>query len=60
MSVQAKICGLSTPEAVRAALDGGAAFLGFMFFEKSPRNVAPEAAARAGRSRRAAGPGSWP
>jgi phosphoribosylanthranilate isomerase len=46
MDVQAKICGISTPEAVTAALAGGAAFLGFMFFEKSPRNVAPEAARR--------------
>ncbi|MFI4950541.1 MAG: phosphoribosylanthranilate isomerase [Caulobacterales bacterium] len=44
MGVQAKICGISTREAVTAALDGGAAFLGFMFFEKSPRNVTPEAA----------------
>ncbi|WP_297512396.1 phosphoribosylanthranilate isomerase [uncultured Caulobacter sp.] len=43
---KAKICGLLTPEAVAAALDGGAAFLGFVFFEKSPRNVTPEAAAR--------------
>ena len=46
MGVQAKICGISTPEAVTAALEGGAAFLGFVFFEKSPRNVAPEAAWR--------------
>ena len=46
MGVQAKICGISTPEAVSAALEGGAAYLGFMFFEKSPRNVAPEAAWR--------------
>lgn len=46
MGVQAKICGIRTPEAVSAALDGGAAFLGFMFFDKSPRNIAPEAAAR--------------
>ena len=43
---EAKICGLSTPEAVRAALDGGAAFVGFMFFDKSPRNIAPDLAAR--------------
>src|SRR5215469_2425829 len=42
----AKICGVSTPEAVAAALKGGAAYLGFMFFEKSPRYVTPEAAAR--------------
>jgi phosphoribosylanthranilate isomerase len=46
MSVGAKICGVSTPEAVRAALDGGAGFLGFMFFEKSPRNVTADAARR--------------
>jgi len=41
-----KICGLSTPETVAAALDGDAAFIGFMFFEKSPRNVGPATAAR--------------
>ncbi|HWE99626.1 MAG TPA: phosphoribosylanthranilate isomerase [Caulobacteraceae bacterium] len=46
MSLAAKICGLSTREAVDAALDGGAAFLGFMFFAASPRNVSPQAAAR--------------
>jgi phosphoribosylanthranilate isomerase len=43
---KAKICGLSTPEAVSAAIDGGAAYLGFVLFEKSPRNLTPEAAAR--------------
>lgn len=43
---QAKICGLSTPEAVQAALDGKAAFIGFMFFAKSPRNVSADLAAR--------------
>jgi len=46
MTARTKICGISTPEAVRAAVDGGAAYLGFMFFPKSPRNIAPEAAAR--------------
>lgn len=46
MTTTAKICGVTTPEAVRAALDGGAAFLGFMFFARSPRNIAPEAAGR--------------
>ena len=44
--IGAKICGLSTQETVEAAFDGGAAFLGFVFFDKSPRNVAPETAAR--------------
>lgn len=46
MSAKAKICGVTTPEAVQAAVDGGAGFLGFMFFPKSPRNITPEAAAR--------------
>ena len=39
-----KICGLKTDVDVAAALDGGAAFLGFMIFGPSPRNVSPEAA----------------
>jgi phosphoribosylanthranilate isomerase len=43
--VQTKICGLSTPETVAAALAGRAAFLGFNFFPKSPRYVTAEAAA---------------
>ncbi|MFZ5668375.1 MAG: phosphoribosylanthranilate isomerase [Pseudomonadota bacterium] len=43
---RAKICGLSTPETLAAALDGGAAFVGFNFFPASPRCVTPEAAAR--------------
>lgn len=34
-----KICGLSTPESVAAAVEGGAAYVGFVFFGKSPRNV---------------------
>ncbi|ALL11976.1 phosphoribosylanthranilate isomerase [Caulobacter henricii] len=46
MSIRAKICGLSTPEAVSAAVEGGAAYLGFVFFAKSPRNLTPEAAGR--------------
>jgi phosphoribosylanthranilate isomerase len=46
MAIPVKICGVSTPEAVRAALDGGAGYLGFVFFEKSPRKIAPQAAAR--------------
>lgn len=46
MPATAKICGVSTPEAVRAALDGGASHVGFNFFPKSPRYVTPETAAR--------------
>lgn len=46
MTAVAKICGLSTPQAVQAALDGGAGYLGFVFFEKSPRNLSVELADR--------------
>ena len=45
MEVVVKICGLKTVEAVSAAVDGGADLLGFVFFEKSPRNVSLEDAA---------------
>ncbi|HEX8570768.1 MAG TPA: phosphoribosylanthranilate isomerase [Caulobacteraceae bacterium] len=41
----AKICGLATREAVEASLEGGAAFLGFVFFPNSPRHIGVEAAA---------------
>ncbi|MFN3229677.1 MAG: phosphoribosylanthranilate isomerase [Asticcacaulis sp.] len=41
MSCLVKICGLSSPEGVIAARDGGAAFVGFVFFDKSPRNIRP-------------------
>lgn len=46
-----KICGLKTDEALAAALDNGASHIGFIFFAKSPRNIAP---AEAGRLRQAA------
>jgi phosphoribosylanthranilate isomerase len=39
MPVEAKICGLSTPETVDAAVAGGARFVGFMTFPKSPRHI---------------------
>ncbi len=52
MGVQTKICGISTPQAVTAALAGDAGFLGFVFFEKSPRNLAPEAAERLAQAAR--------
>ena len=46
MSLKAKICGVRTPEAVAAALDGGAAYIGFTFFPASPRKIDPMAATR--------------
>ncbi len=54
MTTLAKICGLSTPDAVAAAIAGKAAFAGFIFFPKSPRNIAPEAAAKLANPARAA------
>lgn len=39
MSVQVKICGISTDAALDAAIDGGARYVGLVFFAKSPRNV---------------------
>ena len=39
MTVQAKICGLNTAETMAAALDGGADWVGLMFFPPSPRYV---------------------
>ena len=38
---RAKICGLTTPETLDAALTGGAAFVGAVVFPKSPRHIAP-------------------
>jgi phosphoribosylanthranilate isomerase len=40
-----KICGLTTREALQRALDLGATHVGFIFFEKSPRNIEPVDAA---------------
>ena len=37
--MRTKICGLSTDAEVLAAVEAGAAYVGFVFFEKSPRNV---------------------
>ena len=41
MAIVAKICGLKTPEAVAAAVDGGASLVGFVFYGRSPRCVDP-------------------
>jgi hypothetical protein len=55
MSLDIKICGLSTPDAIDAAAAGGASHAGFIFFEKSPRNVTPDDAAPLVARARAAG-----
>jgi phosphoribosylanthranilate isomerase len=46
MNLLVKICGLSTAEALDAALDAGADLVGFVFFPPSPRNIAPGPAVR--------------
>ncbi|HEY6632461.1 MAG TPA: phosphoribosylanthranilate isomerase [Rhizobiaceae bacterium] len=51
MTMDIKICGLKTGEALAAALAGGASHVGFIFFQKSPRHILP---ADAGRLRQAA------
>jgi phosphoribosylanthranilate isomerase len=43
MVVSAKICGLKTPDAVTAAVTGGASLIGFVFYGRSPRYVDPAA-----------------
>jgi phosphoribosylanthranilate isomerase len=46
MTTLVKICGLSAPETLGAALDAGADFVGLVFFPKSPRNVTIRQAAQ--------------
>lgn len=45
MPIKVKICGIKTPEALDAALSGGATHIGLNFFAKSPRAVTAEEAA---------------
>jgi phosphoribosylanthranilate isomerase len=49
MSLIVKICGLSTPETLEAALVGGADMVGFVFFPPSPRHVTLDVARALGR-----------
>jgi len=42
MTVEAKICGLSTPETLDAAVRGGARYVGFVTYPKSPRHISTE------------------
>ena len=41
MPVTAKICGLSTPDTLDAALSAGASHVGFVLYPSSPRHLAP-------------------
>ena len=49
MPLEVKICGLKTPAAVNAAIAGGAAMVGFVFFDKSPRCLTPALAGALGQ-----------
>ena len=44
MSTRVKICGLTTAETLATAVEAGAGYVGFVFFEKSPRHLDIEAA----------------
>lgn len=45
MTVDAKICGVSDRAAIEASIAGGARYVGFVFFPRSPRHVTPVQAA---------------
>jgi len=49
MSLIVKICGLSTPETLEAALVAGADMVGFVFFPPSPRHVGLDRARALGK-----------
>lgn len=52
MTTKAKICGIKTPDALEAAIAGGADYVGFVFCAASPRHLEiPEARNLAGRAR---------
>jgi phosphoribosylanthranilate isomerase len=44
MTVKLKVCGVTSLEDARAAIDCGAEYLGFNFYTKSPRYIAPPSA----------------
>ncbi len=45
MVIETKICGLNSAPAIEAAVNGGARYLGLMFYPPSPRYISPEDAA---------------
>ncbi|AGK58587.1 N-(5'-phosphoribosyl)anthranilate isomerase [Hyphomicrobium denitrificans 1NES1] len=55
MTTKTKICGLNTREALAAAIDGGADYVGFVFFAPSPRHLEIAAARRLAEQARGRG-----
>ncbi len=49
MTVSVKICGISTEEALDAAIEAGADYAGFVFYKKSPRHLSIARAAELAR-----------
>ncbi len=45
MTTKVKICGINSPDSFDATIEAGADYVGFVFFEKSPRFVTPRKAA---------------
>lgn len=45
MTVEAKICGINSRDAMSAAIDGGASYVGLVFYPPSPRAVTAQQAA---------------
>jgi phosphoribosylanthranilate isomerase len=45
MSIEVKICGVNAPEALAAAVEAGAEYVGLNFYPRSPRSVTPDQAA---------------
>ncbi len=50
MSIQVKICGITSVADAQAAAGAGADLIGLMFYDKSPRNITLETAAEIARS----------
>jgi len=50
MTIETKICGINSTEALAAAVEGGAELVGFVFYRKSPRFLTHDAAAALARN----------
>ena len=44
--MRVKICGLTTLDTLSGAINAGAAYVGFVFYEKSPRHLSIEKASQ--------------